>query len=301
MRLRPIALPAKGEDGLLCLFEEEFAPGSTFRVPAASPVKIRVNKDAGGPYTYGAAAVAVGVTADDAAVLARKKTGRVLSLDALTKASDLEDDAESDINPEDNIAVFGVSVGKSVADSAAIGASFQGAVGDTSTVEVGLHNLGPTSVITSSDDLTWLPSVHVTIPAGVKLTEVAFDCLPGDDVAGWDFANAGTVDGLDYTCFPEMGAQVGEKVTFAFTGELTGAKSAAGSAVVDGGVQDANAKNDRAAISIALTGDGSGGQGGGLPITGTPTGWVAIGGAVLLLAGAVAAFVFRRRRVVTTL
>ncbi|WP_164842272.1 LPXTG cell wall anchor domain-containing protein [Actinoplanes solisilvae] len=45
----------------------------------------------------------------------------------------------------------------------------------------------------------------------------------------------------------------------------------------------------------------SAGQGGGLPITGAPTGLVALAGALLLLAGGATAFLFRRRRVITTL
>ena len=168
-------------------------------------------------------------------------------------------------------------------------------------MEVGLRNLGPTTMIPYSPDYSWLPSVQVTIPTGVKLTGVDIDCVPGTDPTDWDFEYAGTVDGRVYTCFSqEEGVRVGEKLAFSFTGKLTGEKSTAGSIVVDGGVQDTNAKNDKAAITVSLKGD-SGGQGAGLPITGAPTGWVALGGAALLVAGGVAAFVFRRRRVITTL
>lgn len=144
----------------------------------------------------------------------------------------------------------------------------------------------------------WAPTVLVTIPDAVKLTEADESCVP--DVGDWDFDAPGNVDGNVYVCFADYGVRVGDEVTFAFTGKLTGDESPAGTVVVDGGSQDTNAKNDKAAITVSLKG-GTGGQGGSLPITGAPTGLVALGGAVLLLAGGVAAFVFRRRRVVTTL
>ncbi|MCO8277450.1 LPXTG cell wall anchor domain-containing protein [Actinoplanes sp. TRM 88003] len=289
-----LALP-----GVLCKFDEEFTPGSTFQVPADSPIKVGLDKDAGGPYTYVGAVLAVGVNDADAALLAKRKAGKVLSLDAVSKATGIEDgDAPEDINEEDNVAEFGVAVGKSAADSAAVGATISGAGGDRKTFEVGVRNLGPTTVIPISQDFDWFPSARVSIPAGVKLTEVDENCMPAGG-EGDDFPKPGTVNGQDYVCIPLLGLRVGETSKFTFTGTLTGDKSEAGSVVVDGGVQDGNAKNDKAAITVALTGDG--GEGGGLPVTGTPTGLVALGGALLLLAGGVAAYVFRRRRIVTTL
>ncbi|GAB2613821.1 hypothetical protein Aab01nite_70170 [Paractinoplanes abujensis] len=284
-----------GEDaGVVCKFDETFEPGATFEVPADTPLAIRVDKNAGGPYTYSGAVLAVGVNDADAALLARKKTGKVLTLDALRKTADVTDgDAPEDINDEDNSAFFSVKVGKSVADIAALGATVDGSEVDFA---VGLQNKGPTTLIPGNDDFTWFPSVRVTLPAGLRLTDVDVNCVPGSGAVEWDFESAGTVDGLVYTCFPEYGATVGETVKFAFAGTITA--DGTGSVVVDGGVQDTNDANDKAAIVLTSA---SGGQGGGLPVTGAPAGWVALGGAVLLLAGAVAVFVFRRRRVVTTL
>ncbi|MCM4079326.1 LPXTG cell wall anchor domain-containing protein [Paractinoplanes hotanensis] len=292
----------EGEDpgvpGLICKFDEEFTPGSTFQVSAENPIKIGLNKDAGGPYTYTGAVLAVGVNDEKAALLAKKKTGKVLSLDALTKASGIADgDAPDDLNEEDNIAGFGIAVGKSAADSAAVGTTISGRGGDKKTFEVAVRNLGPTSVIPVSEDFEWYASARITIPAGVKLTAVDEFCMPVG--GGDDFPKPDTVDGNEYDCIPHLGLGVGETSKFVFTGTLTGDPSEPGSIVVDGGVQDGNAKNDRAAITVALTGDG--GEGGGLPVTGTPTGLVALGGVLLLLAGGVAAYVFRRRRIVTTL
>ncbi|MGK5680329.1 hypothetical protein [Actinoplanes sp. URMC 104] len=286
-----------GVPGILCKFDQEFAPGSTLALPKTSPIRIQLDKDAGGPYTYSGAVLALGVNDDDAALLAKKKTGRALSLTPVSKAADITDGTEpDDINAEDNVAYFGVTAAKSAADSAAVGGAFSGR---SETVEVGLRNLGPTTLIPGDDQFTWVPSVRVSIPAGVELSEVDINCMPGTDAGEWDFDNAGEVDGLEYTCFPDLGAKVGETVSFAFTGKAT-KQSAPGSVVVDGGVQDVNHGNDRAQITVAAPA-GTGGTGGGLPVTGAPAGWVALGGAALLVAGGVAAFAFRRRRIVTTL
>ncbi|GID30070.1 LPXTG cell wall anchor domain-containing protein [Paractinoplanes brasiliensis] len=284
-------------NGIICKFDETFEPGATFEVPATTPLSIKLDKDAGGPYTYAGAVLAIGVNDSDAALLAKKKSGKMLTLDSLRKKSGITDgDAPEDLNSEDNEAYFGVSVGKSVADTAALGSTADGHEGDRLTMKVGMQNKGPTTLIPGNDDFTWFPSVRVTVPATLKLTEVDFECVPGADAVEWDFLTAGTVDGRVYTCFPEYGAAVGETTTFAFTGTVTG--SSEGTVVVDGGVQDSNSANNEAAIVLTAS---SGGSGGGLPVTGAPTGWLALGGALLLLAGAAAAFAFRRRRVVTTL
>ncbi|GAA0521584.1 hypothetical protein Ade02nite_64160 [Paractinoplanes deccanensis] len=290
--------------GVICFFKQEFAPGATFTLPAGSPMKIKVRADAGGPYKYQGAVAAIGVK-DGAADALAAKPGPKLTLEAKRTAGEVDvpddEDVPEDINSDDNIALFGVSLGKSVADSTAIGGTFAGAVGDTKTVKVGVRNLGPTSVVPLTDD--WFPAVLVSVPAGVKLTKVDEFCLPaGADEFSKEF---GTVSGLDYICLPESGMGKGQQNLFTFTGVITGTSSAAGSVTVDGGPQDNNAKNDKAALALKVT--GTGGQGGGegdgegLPVTGAPTGWVALGGALLLLAGAAAAYTFRRKRIITTL
>jgi LPXTG-motif cell wall-anchored protein len=285
--------------GVICLFEQEFAPDTTFSLPSATPVKIKVSPDAGGPYTYVTAVSAIGVN-DELADSLAAKTGPVLKLEERRKAADITDGvAPDDLNEEDNVALFGVTVGKTSADSAAVGGTFAGSIGDTKSIKVGVRNLGPTSVIPGTID--WSASIDVTIPAGVKLTEVDENCLPAgtDPDEDWDYKEGGEIVGLEYTCLPDEGLAKGAESLYTFTGTLTEEASSAGSVVVSGGPQDSNAGNDKAAITVKLTGGGQGGgDGGGLPVTGAPAGWVALGGALLLLAGGVAAYVFRRRRTV---
>jgi LPXTG-motif cell wall-anchored protein len=283
--------------GVVCLFEQTFAAGTTFTLPESTPLQVKLAADAGGPYTYTAAVIAVGVTDEDVSIT--KKSGPTLRLQATEDDEDEGEDETDDINVDDNVAAFGVPVGKSAADSAAIGATFEGSVGESKTVRVGVRNLGPTGVIPW--DMDWFPTVRVTVPTGIELTGVDESCVPGADADAdaddFDFFDAGTVSGRDYTCF--VMDRLGKNGTelFSFTGEITDGKHSAGSVVVDGGVQDGAPANDKAAFGVEVS--GSAGGGGGLPVTGTPTGLVALAGGVLLIAGAGAIIVVRRRRIVT--
>ncbi|MEU8821487.1 LPXTG cell wall anchor domain-containing protein [Actinoplanes sp. NPDC048796] len=290
--------------GVLCFFQQKFTPGTTFTVPSATPVKIKLRTDAGGPYTYSAAVSAVGVKGSVAGALTAG-TGPVLTLEARRKAAvGVPDDSQvpDDLNEDDNIAVFGVEAGKSAADSAAVGGAFTGAIGDTTTVKVGLRNLGPTSIVPAA--VEWYQTIRVTVPTGLKLTEVDEACFPGDGIpAGPDGIEGDShISGRVYTCLPDS-VEKGQQALFTFTGVITEEKVTAGSVTVDGGPQDGNAKNNTAALTLKLTGGGQGGgdDGPSLPVTGAPTGWVALGGALLLLAGGAVAYFFRRRRIVTTI
>jgi hypothetical protein len=286
-----------GLTAVICLFEQEFPAGTTFTVPETTPLRIKVAADAGGPYTYTAAVAAVGVNDEAAAALAKKSGGPTLRLQSVKSAADVTDgEAPDDINEEDNVAAFGVTVPKSAADVAAVGASFTGAIGDTKTVQVGARNFGPTGLVPGSIDL--IPTVRVTTPTGIDLTEVDEMCAPGTGLDDFDFRDAGTVDGREYVCLLVGRLGKGDTELFSFTGTIAEGTHTAGSVVVDGGSQDTRKANDKAAIQVQLT---AGGGGGGLAVTGAPAGWVALGGALLLLAGFAIFVVARRRRIVTTL
>lgn len=267
---------------VVCLFEQEFPAGATFSLPSATPLQIKVAPDAGGPYKYSAAVAVVGVPQQALENLS-EKSGPTLRMSATPPAGD--------INEDDNIQTFGVEVGKSTADSAAIGASFRGAVGDSASIQVGVRNEGPTAVIPPS--LTWFQTVRVTIPAGVRLTAVDDNCVPG---TAFDFATAGTIGGRVYTCFILTYLGPGASHLFTFTAEITDPAAKPGAVVVDGGVQDPDRSNDRAAIGVQSTASG---EGGGLPVTGASTGWFAAAGIALLLLGLTLHRLARRRRIVT--
>lgn len=273
------------EDGMhavACLFEGSFPAGAEFTVPAATPLQVKLAPDAGGPYTYNAAVVAVGVNKALAASLA-DKSGPKLTLKAAGEGDSGDyTDAPEDLNVDDNTAVFGIPVAASVADSAAVGGTFQGAVGDSATVKVGVRNLGPTAVVPAT--LQWQQWILVEVPTGLTVTKVDPACqlwLPRDPSSPNNMR--------DYLCMVPNRLGAKQSALFSFTGTILDGKHTPGYVDVDGGTQDKNTANNRAAIDVKLTGGGQGGgeDGGSLPITGAPTGLIAAGGALLLIVGAV--------------
>ncbi|WP_328464396.1 hypothetical protein OHA21_40660 [Actinoplanes sp. NBC_00393] len=280
--------------GLLCVFDEPLAGGGTFTLPEKTPLRVSVPKDTGGPFDYPVFVAAVGLTdkyVAEFATLTKGTKGAELKLETLAKASaEEEPEAVEDLNPDDNITDFSVSVPKTSADSAAVGGTFRGAIGDTSTVKVGVRNLGPTATVPPMADE--IPYVHVRLPRGVELTDLDERCLAGTSPDDVSFAEGGR----DFICLDFQGLGKGRTSLFSFTVEITEGEHDSGRVTVDGGVQDSKSGNDKAALDVELTG---GGSGGGLPITGAPAGLVAGGGAALLIAGFLAYRMARRRRIVT--
>ncbi|MBG0565288.1 hypothetical protein [Actinoplanes aureus] len=282
--------------GLICVFNEPLAAGGAFALPESTPLRVKAASDAAGPYDYPVYVAAVGLTdtfvLDFAAKTAGAK-GAELKLAKLATVSAEPKEVE-DLNPEDNITDFSVSVPKSSSDSAAVGGAFTGAVGDSSTVKVGVRNLGPTGMIPAS--LTWFPYVHVRLPSGIDLTEVDNRCLPGTNPDNADYMDFRNLAERDFVCLVFEDLRKGDQDLFRFTADILEGEHKAGSVTVDGGVQDSKSGNDKAAVTVELT---AGGSGGGLPITGAPAGLVAGAGAVLLVAGFFAYRMARRRRIVT--
>ncbi len=285
-------------DGTACFFDQPLGPDEVLTVSAATPLKVKVAADAPGPADYFGAVFATNADEDlDLADLAAKNAAAApksqLELVPVGKkrsaAAAVE---EGDLNDWDNATTFRIKVSRNQADSAAVGATFAGAVGESRTVRVGVRNNGPAA--TKGPFQGWITSALVRIPAGIDLTRVDDDCFAMSDGAPVD-VEPGEVHGREYICFTLDSVKKGEEQLFSFTGRIT-AGSAAGSVTVDGGDQDPTKSNDVAKIAVELT---AGGSGGGLPVTGAPAGLLAGGGALLLAAGAVAFVTARRRRIVT--
>jgi LPXTG-motif cell wall-anchored protein len=232
-----------------------------------------------------------------AAKKALKRPGTKLELVPAMRTMALDYDP-SELNGWDNTAAIRVNVAHNPADSVAIGDNFEGKVGHTRTIKVGIRNDGP--AISRMPGEKWKPSAKVRIPSGLKLTKVDKNCVPnGDGDPSWD--QPGRVSGHDYLCvIPDFGLSVGQQQLFSFTAKIQDGKNEdEGSITVDGGVQDLKKANNVAKIEVKLpaaggTG-GTGGTGGGLPVTGTPTAQVAVAGLLLMLTG-VSALVLTRRR-----
>jgi hypothetical protein len=284
--------------GLICVFDQKLAAGGTCTVAAADALQIRVAPNAAGPFEYPAFVAAVGLDANFTTPYAAKlatASGPTLRLEPAPKA--LAAGEPDDINLDDNVADFTVTVPRSAADSVAVGGTFAGATGDTGTVKIGVRDAGPTDLIPGTR--TWLPNVRVTVPGGIELTDVDEDCLPGTSLNDIDLEADGETGGRNYVCLLFEGLTAGDQHLFSFTGRISDAAHPAGTVIADGGVQDSHHQNDKAAFTVKATAGGSGGSGGTLPITGTPTGLIAGGGVALLPLGGAAFALNRRRRIVT--
>jgi hypothetical protein len=285
--------------GIICVFDGDLEPGSAFGLSPTTPLEVSADKAVPGPADYYLGMSAYGLDDTDqqagiaAARKAAKEAGTKLELVPAPRTLAVD---QSELNEWDNSVSFYAKVGLNQADSVAIGDNFEGKVGDTRTIEVGFRNDGPAAMLGESK--TWKHSAKVRIPSGLKLTKVDRDCVPnGDGEPSWD--HPGQVSGHDYLCVASRQLAVGGKELFSFTAKIENGKNEdEGSITVDGGVQDPKKANNEAKIEVKLsTAASSGGAGGGLPITGTPTGTIAGTGLLLVLAGAFALFLTRRRPV----
>jgi hypothetical protein len=290
--------------GVICVFDLTLSPGSVFTVSPTTPLTIAADKDAPGPADYYSGMSAYGLddgTTDArlaAAAKAAKQPGTKLELVPAPRTLAVD---TSELNEWDNTISFIVKVALNPADSVAIGDAFEGKVGDTRTIKIGFRNDGPATVLPASRQ--WRHAAKVRIPSGLKVTKVDKGCVPdGDGEPSWD--KPGQVSGHDYLCVASTPLAPGAKQLFSFTARIeNGDNQDEGSITVDGGVQDLKGGNNVATVEVKLTADNGGGgtgggSGGGLPITGAPAGRTAGAGLLLVLTGALALVLTRRRRTV---
>jgi hypothetical protein len=303
----PITFPKKYSNcvdvddlpGVVCVFDLALTPGSVFSVSPSTPLTVAAGPAAPGPADYYSGMYAFGL--DDAkhdadlaaAVQAAKKPGTKLQLVPAAQSLAVDD---SELNEWDNSTSFFVKVALNPADSVAIGDNFEGKVGDTRTVEVGIRNDGPATVLGPTKQ--WKHAAKVRMPSGLKLTKVDENCVPnGDGEPSWD--QPGRISGHDYLCVADPLMAPGKKQLFSFSAKIeNGENEDEGTITVVGGVQDTKHSNDVAKIEVKLTSGSGGGSGGGLPITGAPAGQTAAAGLLLMLTGALALFLTRRGRTV---
>jgi len=287
--------------GIVCVFDLTLAPGAVFTMSPATPLTVTADPAAPGPADYRSSMFAFGPgdeTSDAdlaAAMKAAKQTGTKLQL--VPAAQSLAAD-QGELNVWDNSTSFFVKVPLNPADSAAIGDTFEGKIGDIATVKIGVRNKGPATVLGPSED--WKYSAEVRTPSGLALTKVDKRCFPnGDGDPSWD--KPGQISGHEYVCVASEWLAAGKQDLFSFSGKIEdGENEDEGTIKVLGGVQDLNEANDIAKVNVKVTaassGSGSGGTGGGLPITGAPAGQIAGAGLLLVLTGALALLLTRRRQ-----
>jgi hypothetical protein len=285
------------QPGIVCAFEQPLAPGAVLTMSPSTPLTVGIEATAPGAKVYHGAVYAFGFEDDGkpaqlaAARKALQQPGTKLQLVPAVRSLAVE---QRDLNTWDNSTAIMVKVARNPADSVAIGGTFEGKAGATRTIKVGMRNDGPAWVLRQNEQ--WSQEAKVRIPSGVKLTKVDSSCAPiikGEP----NWTRKGQVSGRDYLCVASEDVGIGKQRLFSFTAKIQNGKNEdAGSITVNGGAQDPKTANNVAKIEVKLTAaaGGTGGSGGGLPITGTPTAQVAVAGLLLVLLGGFTMRVTRR-------
>ncbi|HEX8344561.1 MAG TPA: hypothetical protein VF657_07415 [Actinoplanes sp.] len=303
----------------VCAFDDVLAPGATYAL--SDPIALRMPVDA----AVGSSAASFGVwyttaewaevlaTLPDDIVLGPPGTGGETRLESLASAAAAP---QVDTNPDNNYLFSEITVGGDRrTDMAAIGATVSGSAGDQVKARVGFVNNGP-GTLYHRDFPNTDPATHVTLPAGLRAVQVDDACLPLEwleDEEPADVGDDGTAGFPEYLCYADAEQTgTGGRLLFDFTFEVGQDEDAAAGRVVinetdlvAGPTIDRNRRNDSAKILVDITGEdgdnggsgGSDGSGGGLPITGAPTGVVATIGGLLLLVGSAGILLVRRRRI----
>jgi hypothetical protein len=288
------------QPGIVCAFDLSLAPGAVFTMSTSTPLSVGVEKTAPGAAVYLGGVHAYGFEDDTkaanvaAARKALKRPGTKLQLVPAVQSLARE---QRDLNTWDNSSAIRVKVPRNPADTVAIGGTFEGKVGATRTIKVGMRNNGPAVVLRQHEQ--WSQEAKVRIPSGLKLTKVDKACAPIRSNGEPDFTRRGKVSGRYYMCVTgDVG--VGKQWLFSFTAKIQNGKNEdKGSITVNGGAQDPKTANNVAKIEVkvpAAAGSGGSGGGGGLAITGAPAAQVAVAGLLLVLAGGFTLMLTRRRR-----
>ncbi|GAA3928559.1 hypothetical protein [Actinoplanes auranticolor] len=295
----------------VCTFDDELTAGTTYEL--ATPMRLKIPADAaagsrasalGGWYTPGDFRELIETAPGlDEETLGPKGTGPAVGLRAVpAKGAARAAASQVDTDPKNNILVSEFVVGGSRRpDTAAVGATVTGEPGDEVAARVGFVNNGPGTLYHWTFENTD-PSTHIFVPAGLKAVRVDERCHPmvfEDGEEPDDFAT-GLTGASEYLCLLEESRTKAKASTlFDFTFRVREEPSAAAGRVLineDFFTEypiDRDGSNDTATITVQL----SGGEGGGLPVTGANAGLLGAGGALLLLAGATGLLLVRRRRI----
>jgi LPXTG-motif cell wall-anchored protein len=298
----------------VCTFDDELVAGTTYE--PATPMRLKIPADAaagsrasaiGGWYTpsdFKELIDVAGAIDEDEDLLGPKGTGPAVGLRAVpAKAASRAAASQVDTNPKNNVLLSEFVVGGSRRpDMAAVGATLTGNPGDKVKAAVGFRNNGPGTLYHwtfENND----PGTHVVVPAGVKAVRVDERCFPltfDDDGDLPDEVGPGYPGAAEYLCMLDEGkTEAKASSLFDFTFQVRDSPSAdAGRVLInemfdDDAALDRDGSNDSAKIAVAF----SGGEGGGLPVTGANAGLLGAGGAALLLAGVAGLLLVRRRRV----
>ena len=307
-----------------CTFNQTLEPGASYRIV----LPMRLRRDTFAPETwYGTATWQTAAEFADLAAfrtdgsLGKPGTGGVLTLERVLTAKVAP--PQGDSNTDNNVQSITVkSLGTNGLNLVAVGARLTGKAGSTVVAKVGVRNAGPAALDMTNQYHTVL--LAVDIPAGSDAASIPRNCAPKIDGRLDIQANGGTLGYREYWCQTNQKLAVGQTQIFPIGLRITKVIASATGAIEinkkDSGwdlgyfTADRPKTDNKSAIVLNAPGkpsgggsggnggsdDGNGsgdnGDGGGLPITGPRS--LAIGGSglLVLLAGAGAVLLVRRRR-----
>ncbi|PMR61790.1 peptidase [Verrucosispora sp. ts21] len=195
--------------------------------------------------------------------------------------------AQWELDESDNYADFRFWSKKNTIDVAVTAPAVKGAVGETVDLTYEVVNHGP------SDGGG--PGVLITAPSGTVLLPAEWCYTDGEP--GGTLPESKKLRCNFESEFPSIASGRGRiKATVQL--KIKSTPGTDGTIVVDGAMYSTESKPENNTARIVIdTGDGDGGSGGGLPVTGAPAAAVAGVGAAVLALGAVLFVMFRRRRV----
>ena len=309
-----------------CSFDQTLEPGASYRIVLPE----RLRHDTYAPDSRYATAswrtaaefadLDAFLTSGSYKGLGKPGSGAVLSLVRVATAK--AQAVQSDPNVGDNSTTITVkTLGKNGLNLVAVGARLTGKAGSTVIAKVGVRNAGPAALDMTNQYHTVL--LAVDIPAGSDAASIPRDCAPKINGRLDIQISGGTLGYREYWCQTNQKLAVGQTQIFPIGLRITKVIASATGAIEinkkDSGwdpyyFTDRPKTDNKSAIVLNAPGkpsgggsggnggsdDGNGsgdnGDGGGLPITGPRS--LAIGGSglLVLLAGAGAVLLVRRRR-----
>ncbi|HCU52371.1 MAG TPA: hypothetical protein DGG94_21680 [Micromonosporaceae bacterium] len=279
-----------------CVFDTTLIAGKTYRTHES--IRLKLRSDARAPWYamletfWETPAEFEQSRADAGGWFGKPGSGEPLRLVEAPSAKALGA-GQVDANPSNNWAGFTINVtGDSLPDFAAIGATGSGAAGSTVTVEIGIRNVGPATHYVEGDPYEGRSRLRVTVPEGSSLAQLPKGCSAVDGEGNPD-PHPERLDAAYYECWGPEYIETGKSYTFPLSLRIDRVVADAAGEVEENWLEDSNPANDKAALVL----NGTGGNGGGLPVTGAQVGAIVVSGALLLGAGVIMLVVTRRRRV----
>ncbi|MCO8271106.1 hypothetical protein M1L60_10925 [Actinoplanes sp. TRM 88003] len=305
--------PIRPTAGAACLFEGALAPGEEYRLATPWPVTASDAVWAPSNWLSSLTWYTAQDWVDQGFALPGGGSGAELTLSpAPVPVTDPAPQTEIDPNPDNNADEWQLAVtGRNNSTFTVKGDTANAKVGQTVKVRTSVRNNGPARLEGWGNDSAAYLTVTITPPAGTKVVSHSKLCQPFNvdyPTPGVPWPDGADFNDGNYYCWTGMFEGLpylpGETVNFDFTLRVTKPGTLRGkirTVLAPSGAtpipQEQPIVINGTAAATPDDGDGKddGGEGGGLPITGTNTATLALIGLALLLVGASTRFVTRHR------